>query len=87
MGELARKHAAASKLELPVQGSKGNASQPFELLEDGGLADLFIAALQLYLDPLTNLLAPDLEVSSLYMPQNPGCGNMCCSSRHLLISS
>lgn len=67
-----------------VQGSKGKASQ---LLEGGGLSDLFIAALQLYLDPLTNLLAPDLEVSLLYMPQTPGSWMLCCSSQRVPISS
>ncbi|KAK9842817.1 hypothetical protein WJX74_002843 [Apatococcus lobatus] len=43
------------------QTSKGGIPQPCEMFEGDGLQDLFIAALQLYLDPLTSLLAPELE--------------------------
>ena len=42
-------------------------SKDWLVLVRKGLPDLFIAALQLSLDPLTSLLAPDLEVSVLCM--------------------
>ena len=47
-----------------LQGSKGALPKGCKGLEGSGLSDLIIAAIQLQLDPLTNLLAPDLEVSS-----------------------
>lgn len=61
-----------------VQGSNGKASLAHELLEGEGLADLVIAALQLYLDPLTNLLAPDLEV-------RPPCMPLCQAAEHFTV--
>ena len=45
-----------------MQAGKGILKGNCALLQGSGWTDLIIAALQLGLDPLTHLLAPDLEV-------------------------